>query len=121
MFIQSAPAAGRRGHGATRGAMKPMAKNNAVYAQSGGVTAVINASAYGVITAAREADFIDEIYAGYDGINGILEENLIDLGKESAENIEALRHTPAGAMGFIGGLNVASATAVLLYHLTLPR
>ena len=76
-----------------------MAKKNAVYAQSGGVTSVINASAYGVITAAREADFIDEIYAGYDGINGVLEEKLIDLGKESAENIAALRYTPAGAMG----------------------
>ena len=76
-----------------------MAKNNAVYAQSGGVTAVINASAYGVITAAMEAEFIDEIYAGYDGINGILEEKLIDLGKESPSTIEALRHTPAGAMG----------------------
>ena len=76
-----------------------MAKNNAVYAQSGGVTAVINASAYGVITAAMEADFIDEIFAGYDGINGVLEEKLIDLGKESPDTIEALRHTPAGAMG----------------------
>ncbi len=76
-----------------------MAKKNAVYAQSGGVTSVINASAYGVITAAREADFIDEIYAGYNGINGVLEEKLIDLGKESAETIAALRYTPAGAMG----------------------
>lgn len=76
-----------------------MPKRNAVYAQSGGVTSVINASAYGVISAAREADFIDEIYAGYDGINGVLEEKLIDLGKEPPENIEALRHTPAGAMG----------------------
>ncbi|MCZ6473216.1 MAG: 6-phosphofructokinase [SAR324 cluster bacterium] len=76
-----------------------MAKNNAVYAQSGGVTSVINASAYGVISASREAEFIDEIYAGYDGINGVLEEKLIDLGKEPRENIEALRYTPAGAMG----------------------
>ena len=76
-----------------------MAKKNAVYAQSGGVTSVINASAYGVITAAREANFIDEIYAGYDGINGVLEEKLIDLGREPAENIAALRYTPAGAMG----------------------
>ena len=76
-----------------------MAKKNAVYAQSGGVTSVINASAYGVIKAAQEADFIDEIYGGFDGINGVLDEKLIDLGREPAENIEALRYTPAGAMG----------------------
>lgn len=76
-----------------------MARKNAVYAQSGGVTSVINASAYGVITAAREASFIDEVYGGYDGINGVLTEKLIDLGQEPPEVIEALRHTPAGALG----------------------
>ncbi len=76
-----------------------MAKKNAVYAQSGGVTSVINASAYGVITAAREVSFIDEVYGGYDGINGVLTEKLIDLGQEPPEAIEALRHTPAGALG----------------------
>ncbi len=58
-----------------------MARKNAVYAQSGGVTAVINASAYGVIAAAGECDFIDEIYGGFDGINGVLDERLIDLGR----------------------------------------
>ena len=76
-----------------------MAKKNAIYAQSGGVTSVINASAYGAITAAQEADFIGEIYGGHNGINGVLEEQLIDLGRESAETIAALRYTPAGAMG----------------------
>jgi len=76
-----------------------MARKNAVYAQSGGVTSVINASAYGVIMAAREASFIDEVYGGYDGINGVLTEKLIDLGQEPPEAIEALRHTPAGALG----------------------
>ena len=76
-----------------------MARKNAVYAQSGGVTSVINASAYGVVTAAREASFIDELYGGYDGINGVLTEKLIDLGQEPPEAIEALRHTPAGALG----------------------
>jgi len=76
-----------------------MAKRNAVYAQSGGVTSVINASAYGLIQAVRASTAIDEIYAGLDGINGVLEENLIDLGQESAEAIEALRYTPAGAFG----------------------
>ncbi len=76
-----------------------MARKNAVYAQSGGVTSVINASAYGVVTAAREASFIDEVYGGYDGINGVLAEKLIDLGQEPPEAIEALRYSPAGALG----------------------
>ena len=76
-----------------------MSKRNAVYAQSGGVTSVINASAYGMITAAREADFIGEVYAGLQGINGVLDENLIDLSREDPAAIEALRYTPAGAFG----------------------
>lgn len=74
-------------------------KGNAIYAQSGGVTSVINASAYGVITRAMKSDKIENIYGGYFGINGILEENLIDFQRESRENIEGLRHTPAGALG----------------------
>ena len=49
-------------------------RGNAVYAQSGGVTSVINASAYGVIKAAMEAEFIDDIYAGNYGINGVLDD-----------------------------------------------
>ena len=75
-----------------------MAKN-AFYAQSGGVTAVINASAYGVIKAAQKADFIDNIYCGLNGVNGALDEKLIDISKESPAAIEALRHTPGGAFG----------------------
>lgn len=76
-----------------------MKKRNAVYAQSGGVTAVINASACGLIKAARQADFIDEIYAGLEGINGVLDEELIDVSQESAAAIDSLRFTPAGAFG----------------------
>ncbi len=76
-----------------------MAKRNAVYAQSGGVTSVINASAYGLIHATRSSGAMDAVYAGLDGINGVLEENLIDLGQEAPEAIEALRYTPAGAFG----------------------
>jgi 6-phosphofructokinase 1 len=76
-----------------------MAKFNAVYAQSGGVTSVINASAYGLIKAARASGLVDSIYAGMDGINGVIDENLIDLGQESTEAIEALRYTPGGAFG----------------------
>jgi 6-phosphofructokinase 1 len=73
---------------------------NAFYAQSGGVTAVINASACGVIeTARRHKDRIGRVYAGRNGILGALHEDLIDTGKEPAANIRALRHTPAGAFG----------------------
>ncbi len=78
-----------------------MAKpKNAFYAQSGGVTAVINASACGVIeTARRYKTKIGKVYAGRNGIIGALTEDLIDTSKESVEAIRALRHTPAGAFG----------------------
>ena len=77
-----------------------MAKKNAFYAQSGGVTAVINASACGVIETARQhKDKIGKVYAGRNGIIGALTEDLIDTSKESARNITALRHTPGGAFG----------------------
>lgn len=72
-----------------------MAKRNAFYAQSGGVTAVINATACGLIeTARRHRDRIGKVYAGRNGILGALREELIDTGKESAAAIRALRHTP---------------------------
>ena len=77
-----------------------MTKKNAFYAQSGGVTAVINASACGVIEAARKhKDKIGKVYAGRNGIIGALTEDLIDTSKESATAIAALRYTPAGAFG----------------------
>ena len=77
-----------------------MARKNAFYAQSGGVTAVINASAAGVIEAAREnKQTIGKVYAGRNGIIGALTEDLIDTGKESKGAIEALKHTPGGAFG----------------------
>ena len=73
---------------------------NAFYAQSGGVTAVINASAAGVIeTAARHPRLIGKVYAGRHGIVGALNEDLIDVFKESKATIAGLRHTPAGAFG----------------------
>ena len=73
---------------------------NALYAQSGGVTAVINASACGVIEAARAAKArIGHVYAARNGIVGVLQEDLVDTGAESAAAIAALRHTPAGAFG----------------------
>jgi 6-phosphofructokinase 1 len=77
-----------------------MAKKNAFYAQSGGVTAVINASACGVIeTARKHKDKIGKVYAGRNGIIGALTEDLIDTSTESAAAIAGLRHTPAGAFG----------------------
>ncbi len=73
---------------------------NAFYAQSGGVTAVINASACGVIeTCRKHKNRIAKVYAGRHGIVGALTEDLIDTSKESAASIRALRHTPAGAFG----------------------
>jgi ATP-dependent phosphofructokinase / diphosphate-dependent phosphofructokinase len=73
---------------------------NAFYAQSGGVTAVINASACGLIeTARRHRDKIPKVYAGRHGIIGALTEDMIDTSKESAAAIRGLRHTPGGAFG----------------------
>ncbi|MGB5208184.1 MAG: 6-phosphofructokinase, partial [Azonexus sp.] len=75
-------------------------KMNAFYAQSGGVTAVINASACGVIETARQhKDKMGKVYAGRNGIIGALTEDLIDTSKESASAIAALRHTPSGGFG----------------------
>ena len=73
---------------------------NAFYAQSGGVTAVINASACGVIeTARKNSDKIGKVYAGENGIIGALTENLIDTSLESESDIAALNHTPSGGFG----------------------
>jgi len=68
-------------------------------AQSGGPTAVINASIAGVIQEARKHSCIKASYGGMNGIFGILNEQLSDLGLEPAETIEALKHTPAAALG----------------------
>ena len=73
---------------------------NAFYAQSGGVTAVINATACGVIeTARKHSNKIANVYAGRNGIIGALKEDLIDTSLESDAMIAALRHTPSGAFG----------------------
>jgi 6-phosphofructokinase 1 len=72
---------------------------NAFYAQSGGVSAVINASAAGVIETAMKSKKIGKVYAGRHGIVGALTEDLIDVSKESAATIRGLRYTPAGAFG----------------------
>ena len=76
-----------------------MPGKNIFYAQSGGVTAVINASACGVIETARAHPELGSVYAGRNGIIGALREELIDTSLETDESIAALRHTPAGAFG----------------------
>jgi ATP-dependent phosphofructokinase / diphosphate-dependent phosphofructokinase len=77
-----------------------MALRNAFYAQSGGVSAVINASACGVLQTARQhSDQIGKVYAGRNGIVGALTEDLIDTSVESEAAIAALKHTPGAAFG----------------------
>ena len=74
-------------------------KKNAFYAQSGGVTSVINASASAVILEARKSAKIGKIYAGKNGILGALREELIDTSKESKKFIESLQYRPGGVFG----------------------
>jgi len=76
-----------------------MKSQNAIYAQSGGVTSVINATASAVIEASRKSKKINKLYAGKDGIIGILNEELIDTSLENSSNIKKLMHTPGGAFG----------------------
>jgi len=77
-----------------------MSKMNAFYAQSGGVTAVINVTACAVIeTARKNKNRIANVYAGHNGIIGALKEEMIDTNKETAASIAALRYTPGGAFG----------------------
>ena len=75
------------------------AKKNAFYAQSGGVTSVINASACGVIEAANKSYKINKVFAGKNGILGALNEELIDTSRESKSTIAKLKQTPGGAFG----------------------
>ncbi len=77
-----------------------MTIKNAIYAQSGGVTAVINASACGVIQTARlHPEAIGKVFAAKNGILGALHNELIDTSLESDEDIAKLMHTPSGAFG----------------------
>ena len=76
-----------------------MKSQNAIYAQSGGVTSVINATASAVIESSRKSKKINKLYAGKDGIIGILNEDLIDTSLENSSDIKKLIHTPGGAFG----------------------
>ena len=71
----------------------------AVISQSGGPSAVINASAYGVIKTALAADCITEVYGAFHGIKGVLDERLMDMSKEDPAELELLLHTPSSALG----------------------
>ena len=76
-----------------------MKAKNALYAQSGGVTSVINATACAVIETARKSKKINKVYAGKDGIIGILNEDLIDTSIEEVKEVKKLMHTPGGTFG----------------------
>ena len=76
-----------------------MSNRNIFYAQSGGATAVINATACGVIETAANSDGIGQVYAGKNGIVGALQEELIDVSQESPATIAALKYTPGCAFG----------------------
>ena len=76
-----------------------MNKKNAIYAQSGGVTSVINATAAGVIETALRSSKINKIYAAKNGILGVLREELFDISKENSKEINKLIYTPGGAFG----------------------
>src|SRR5689334_6393311 len=72
---------------------------NLLVAQSGGPTAVINASLAGVLQEAGRHEGVEEIYGGVNGILGILNEELIDINEQKARTIEGLKYTPAAALG----------------------
>ena len=67
--------------------------------QSGGPTAVVNASVAGIIAEALNHDCVEEVYGSLNGVYGILQEDLIDLAAESQQQIRALKHTPGAALG----------------------
>src|SRR2546425_12570204 len=77
----------------------PELVGNLLVAQSGGPTAVINASLAGVVQEAGKHECIEGIYGGLNGILGMLNEELIDINEEKARTIEGLKHTPAAALG----------------------
>jgi 6-phosphofructokinase len=90
-----------------------MPTKNAFYAQSGGPTAVINASACGVLQTARHhSDEINKVYAGRNGIIGALTEDLIDTSIESDAAIAALKHTPGAAFGSCPCVGIRASRAV---------
>ena len=72
---------------------------NVLVGQSGGPTAVVNASVAGIIAEALNHDCVEEVYGALNGVLGLLQEDLIDLASESQQQIRALKHTPGAALG----------------------
>jgi len=72
---------------------------NLLVAQSGELTSALNASLAGVVTEALNHGCVEEIYGGLHGVQGLLQEELIDLAEESQQNIRGLRHTPGAVLG----------------------
>lgn len=76
-------------------------KGNMLIAQSGGPTAVINQTLVGAVLAARKHECIKKVYGAKHGIQGILDENFINLGRESVSNLEKVAQTPSSALGSV--------------------
>src|SRR5690554_62614 len=76
-----------------------MAKGNAIVGQSGGPTSVINSSLAGVIDGCRDSKSVDRLLGMHWGIEGFLEDDVIDLSAEPAETVKALKRTPSSALG----------------------
>ncbi len=74
-------------------------KGACIIGQSGGPTSVINASAYGAIKTALECEDITNVYAACNGIRGVLDDCLIDMGKEDPEELAFMKYTPSSALG----------------------
>ena len=72
---------------------------NVLVGQSGGPTAVVNASVAGIIAEALNHDCVEEIYGSLNGVLGLLQEDLIDLASQSQQQIRALKHSPGAALG----------------------
>ena len=76
----------------------PSPRGNALIGQSGGPTVVINQSLVGIVEACLESDAVQHVYGALHGVKGILEEDLIDLGKETRETLEVVAGTPCAAL-----------------------
>ena len=74
-------------------------KGACIFGQSGGPTAVINASAYGVLKTALESDVITNVYGAAHGIRGVLDDRLYDIGQEEPDELRLLLHTPSSELG----------------------
>ena len=74
-------------------------KGACIFGQSGGPTAVINASAYGVLKTALESDAITNVYGAAHGIRGVLDDRLYDIGQEEPDELRLLLHTPSSELG----------------------